>query len=284
MNILNWLQKPYPLIEEPKEKLILALSFGIFVFLFLLIFKPFGADEIIKNQSLFLAGFGLCVFIGLLINYMIIPFFFPSIFCLEKWKIKKEIIYLISSFVVIALLNYTYNTVVGKNIAIYKSLSEFLGITISIGLLPVVILTFIIERNLTKKNTLKAEELSKSLLKPTEIKTSETSIAIESESLKVDSLKMNLNDFVFATSDNNYTTVFYLKDDTLNRKLLRLSIKNLEHQLSGFQNIIRCHRSYIVNKQMIKRIKGNARSLVLLVNYYDEAIPVSRSFPKEKLV
>ncbi|MEO1383127.1 MAG: LytTR family DNA-binding domain-containing protein, partial [Bacteroidota bacterium] len=93
-----------------------------------------------------------------------------------------------------------------------------------------------------------------------------------------------LPNFLFATSDNNYSTVFYWEEGTLTRKLLRLSLKNLENQLAEVPAIVRCHRSYIVNKEKIQGFKGNARSLTLKLEGYEERIPVSRNFPKEQLL
>ena len=284
MSLKKWLRKPYPLLETTKDKLLLAFSFGIFVYLFLLVFEPFDADKITNNKSLFLSGFGVCVFTGLVINYFILPYIFPIVFNPEKWQIKKEILYIVFSFTIIAIFNYSYNTIIGKDISQYRSLFNFLGITVAIGMFPVVILTFLIERNLNKKNTSNAEILSKYLTDKKAVSKEPIQIQIESEALKSKPLGINLNDFVFAKSDNNYSTIFYFNDNELKHQLLRLSFRNLEDQLSEFKNIIRCHRSYIVNKHKIKSVKGNARSLLLEIENYQGVIPVSRNFPKENLV
>jgi len=282
MNITHWLNKPYPLIERTKNKILISASFGLFVYIFLLVYQPFGSHQVGHNKSLFFLGFGACVFIGLLLNYLILPHLFPKLFNPEKWQVRKEIIFILCCFTLITLLNFTYNSIFGETISEYRNLLEFSGITVSIGIFPVIILFFLNERNLDKKNILKAKELYKTISSPnSEI---DTLVSIEPETLKSKSLKLNLKDFIFAISDNNYVTLFYLKENNLQRKLLRLSLKNLENQLINFENIIRCHRSYLVNKENIKNVKGNARSLTLEMKGYHSFIPVSRSFSKKNLI
>lgn len=279
-----WLNKPYPLLTNKRDKFILAFSFALFVFLFLLIFEPFDSHKIPYQKPLFFAGFGLCTFIGLCITYFLFPALISKIFNPEKWQIKKEIGYLMSSFLVITILNYFYyDSFIPRDVGL-KSIWEFLGITTVIGLFPMVILIFILERKLSKKNSDDAADWSKSILTKELSSVDDKQISIAPESLKSSPLHLNLRDFVFAKSDNNYTTIFYLENEALQKSLIRLSIKNLEQQLSKYSTIVRCHRSYLVNKQKISALKGNARSLVLKVEQYPGVIPISRQFPKEKLV
>lgn len=46
MDISSWLKKPYPFIENPKDKWILIILSSLFVGLFLIIFQPFDANKI----------------------------------------------------------------------------------------------------------------------------------------------------------------------------------------------------------------------------------------------
>ncbi len=284
IRISNWLKKPYPLLENLQQKLLLASSFGVFVAVFLMVFQPFDADTFIGNKYRFLSGFGLCVFLGLSFTYILLPYVFPRIFHPERWNIGKEILYLISTFLVIAHINYFYNTYVGANRAVYRSLPEFIGITIAVGILPVIIFIFLLERSLSKKNTQKAVELSATLEQAENQVTELKLLSIQSENLKEPTFSINHTDFIFATSDNNYTTIYYTLEDHVQSRLLRLSISSLESQLTSFPEILRCHRSYLINKNKIQRVKGNARSLVVFLEGHDQSIPVSRSFAKERLI
>ena len=71
MKVINWLNKPYPLIQNTRSKLLLVLSFAVFVYVFLLIFQPFGAaQQVAEGRSYYLIGFGLTVGVALSINYL----------------------------------------------------------------------------------------------------------------------------------------------------------------------------------------------------------------------
>jgi len=65
--------------------------------------------------------------------------------------------------------------------------------------------------------------------------------------------------------------------------LIRISLRKVEKQLAGFDNIIRCHRSHIINAQNIDKMSGNARSYNIHFNKLEFQIPVSRNFPQKML-
>ena len=136
------------------------------------------------------------------------------------------------------------------------------------------------ELYMSRKNTVEADALTRKLSNQTE-GVSTGVLSIKPETKRSEALILATSDFLFATSDNNYSTIFYLKEGKLERQLLRLSMKNLELQLNGSEAIVRCHRSYMVNKSKIKKFRGNARSLFLELTDCEEKIPVSRSFSRD---
>ena len=64
------------------------------------------------------------------------------------------------------------------------------------------------------------------------------------------------------------------------QQIIRNTLKYTEEQLQPKQ-FIRCHKSYIVNKEKIVFIKGNLKDLKLRLAGLDFDIPVSRNLPKE---
>jgi hypothetical protein len=280
---MTWFNRPYPLLESTQNKLFVILGFGLFIPIFLYVYQPFGIADVVESYKVwYVSGIGLHISFVLALNYFLVPKLFPKFFNPERWTIWKEILYILSSFFLATCSNYIYNGTVGRDISPYRSFPEFLGITVAVGIFPVMIMVFWMERNLSSRNTLKANEYSKLL--PKRKKKTQQFLTIASESTKTTDLQIALQDFIFATSDNNYSTIFFEQDGELQRKLLRLSFKSLENQMREHSQIIRCHKSYIVNRERIQQIKGNARSLMLQVDLYEEMIPVSRSFPKENLM
>ena len=283
MTIQSWLNKPYPLLSRPRDKGLFVLVFGIFTFLFLLLYQPFGTERVKDYQTLFLMGFGMSVSTSLSLTYFIVPLIFKPLFDQENWKIKNEIVYLVISFLVVSLSNYIYYSSVGAEIGIHRSFGEFIGISLSIGIFPLIIIIFLTELYLNRRNQETATELSGQIPEiGSEVKSQ--SLNIIPETTRSSPLNLSLEDFLFATSDNNYSTIFFLKNGKVSRELLRLSLKNLENQLAEVPSIVRCQRSYIVNKDKIQNFRGNTRSLTLVLEGYPERIPVSRSFPKVQLL
>jgi DNA-binding LytR/AlgR family response regulator len=95
-----------------------------------------------------------------------------------------------------------------------------------------------------------------------------------------ESLTFNLPDLLFIEADDNYSTVMWKESGTLQKKLLRVNLKNLESQLDN-SFTLRCHRSYIVNVNAISAISGNTNGYKLKINGSDFSIPVSRPKGKE---
>lgn len=280
---MNWFLRPYPLLQSFKSKLLVIIGFGLFIPTFLYIYQPIGISEISDEYRFqYVIGIGLNISFVLALNYFIVPMLFQKVFNPEKWVIWKEILYILSTFFYVTCANYIYNNTVGQDISPPRDFVQFIGITIAVGFFPVMFMVFLMERNLYTKNSQKANEYRKLL--PRKNKKSKKIITIVSESSKSDDLVIDLNDFIFATSDNNYSTIYYESNESIQKVLLRLSFKNLEEQVSGYDSIIRCHKSYIVNRNRILNIKGNARSLSLEMDLHQNLIPVSRSFPKEKLI
>jgi len=275
---MKWLNAPYPLLQKAKYKWLFALLTGLFVFVFLIFFQPFGAGQSIPYKYIFLAGFGVSVFLGVAVTYFILPKLFPVFFRPEKWTIGKEILLQSCCILIISAFNSLHNYNWWRDIDFYQTFLNFLIITTSIGIFPIIGLIFFKERTLSKRNIERARLISNQL-PPAAVEETIT-LQIQEESVKESPIVMQLTEFVYAQSEGNYITVYYLEDNVIMQKLIRLSLKQLEIQLEHLSQIKRCHRSYLINTQHIKAIDGNARSLNIQLDNVATPIPVSRSFTK----
>ncbi|GAA0872178.1 hypothetical protein GCM10009117_13250 [Gangjinia marincola] len=275
---MQWLNSPYPLLQNAKYKWLFALLSGIFVFVFLIVFQPFGAAQSISYKYVFLAGFGVSVFLGVATTYFILPGLFRKFFNPEKWTIAKEILLQFCCILIISAFNSLHNYNWWRTIDLYHNFFIFLKITASIGIFPIIGLIFYKERKLSKRNIERARLLSNQL-SPSRVEETIT-VQIQDESVKASPLVMLLSDFLYAQSEGNYITIYYLDGSTLTHKLIRLSLKQLEIQVEHLSQIKRCHRSYLINTQHIMAIDGNARSLNIHLDNVATSIPVSRSFSK----
>jgi DNA-binding LytR/AlgR family response regulator len=82
----------------------------------------------------------------------------------------------------------------------------------------------------------------------------------------------------YLESAENYVSICYLNKDKVSRYLLRDTLKNAEEIFSGTE-IIRCHRSFIVNFDKVKVIRKDKDGLRLeLDNPAVMDIPVSKTY------
>ena len=275
---MQWLSSPYPLLQKARYKWLFALLSGLFVFVFLIVFEPFGAAQSIPYKYVFLAGFGVSVFLGVATTYFILPRIFREFFNPEKWTIAKEIPLQFCCILIISAFNSLHNFNWWRDIDLYQNFFIFLKITISIGIFPILGLVFFKERILSKRNIERARLLYNQL---TPAAVEETiKVQIQEESVKESPILMQLSDFLYAQSEGNYIKIYYLDRSVLVHKLIRLSLKQLEAQLENISQIKRCHRSYLVNMQHITSVDGNARSLTIQLDKVASPIPVSRPFSK----
>ena len=102
-------------------------------------------------------------------------------------------------------------------------------------------------------------------------------------SIKTDTrekLKINLKDLLYIEAQENYSKIVWIDDDGVNEKLLRVTLKNIEDQIVD-SNIVRCHRSFIINLKVNYSILGNSNGYRLKSNLLKNTIPISRSLGKE---
>ena len=280
----QWILAPFPFFESSKIKWIVSIGFGLFIFLFLLTFQPFGISEVYPNKLLYLAGFGLITTLILIISLVVLPLILPQFFENQKWNVVKQILLLLINTLVIAGINYEYSHRFLNAIHIQTpNLLNFIFITFSVALIPITFLVFIMSSYLKKWTQESAIELNKEMLKRKNNQAGNNPVLTLNTDLKNERLVICKNDFLFAKSEDNYTLIHYFKDQKLTSQLLRISLKSLAQQLEVFPSIVRCHRSYVVNKQYITKISGNARSYFLHLKDHQEPAPVSRSFPIENL-
>jgi DNA-binding LytR/AlgR family response regulator len=82
----------------------------------------------------------------------------------------------------------------------------------------------------------------------------------------------------YIESDTNYITIFYENQGKIEKYLMRSSLKMvLEENVND--NLVRCHRSYIVNFEKVKMYKKDRDGgIIELLDDSLQAIPVSKSY------
>ncbi len=279
----------------------MALGFGLFTYLFLLLFQPFGGQAI-QDKVVVLAGFGLSVSACIAFSYLVLPKLVPQWFRPASWQIKNEVLFLVFNLLLTSVANYYYNLSV-DDIGISKhSLLGFVGITSAVGFFPILIMLFLVELLLSRSNGQLASYNNRDLVMisrlPAESKLPQSQqspegfpvgnglsdrLTINGEGSKTRPIEILVQDFLYAVSDGNYMTFYYLDKtrEAIKSHLVRITIKDTLDQTKGIESVYRCHKSYIVNLMHAERFDGNARSMYIVLRQQQKQVPVSRSLVAE---
>lgn len=273
-----WCNKPYYLIDNFGVKLSMVLGVGAFTYLFLLIFQPYGIHEAIEANPFLITGYGFLVSFSLFITYFILPKTFSFFFSVKSWTVKKEATFLLISFLIISTTNYFYHINFVTQYMPTFSFLKFVAVVLSIGVFPVFFIIFMVERHLFRKHNVPTKEVIQNIRKE-----KKEIVSIPSDNIKEAPFVFDIDSILYAQSNNNYTTILYIENQKVKKKLMRITLKKVAIILEQYPQFVRCHRSYLVNKNEISKIEGNARSLQVHFNLIEDIVPVSRSFPKEQL-
>jgi hypothetical protein len=283
--IISWLSTPYFFNPSKKFKLKVSFYHGLFIFLFLYIFKPFylAQFEIIILE--YTIGIGTIAFLATFMILYFPPLIFKEYFNEDNWTIGRNLFLMAIAITFIGILLWYFGEMYKEPYNLKKlSLLQFLFYTFLVSLIPLTFFIFINERNVRERREKKVSEI-KEIKRKKEINISKKltkEITIKSENGK-EKISFNIDDLVYITSQGNYAS-FFLKDDKdLQEKILRVTLIKIVNELEEYSNIIKCHKSYIVNINFIDDISGNARGYLLKSKFISFNIPVSRKFSKQSL-
>jgi LytTr DNA-binding domain len=267
--------QPYPFVEKTTRHAFLQSAIeGIFVALFLVIIQPFDTSNIeIEHKNLYLASYGMVTFFcAILLRFGIFKAF-PNFFSETKWTIAREIASILFLIFLIALGNILLTIFLFNISFTFKQSLEMLVSVLTIGVFPIsfgVLVNYIIQ--LKKYN--KPFDVEKGLNSPKVESNQEISLLAENEKDKIDIDPKNL---VYITSSDNYSTVFFLKNNELDKELIRSSLSRLENQIQN-EKIVRTHRSFIVNLMHVQKVSGNAQGYKLHIQDQEIQLPVARKY------
>lgn len=286
-NLKTWLATPYYYNPSTKFKFKVSLVFGLFVFLFLYVFRPFTLYSFKEYLLEYTFSIGLITFAGSFLTLALPPLLFKKYFKEDNWTVGKSILLIALGLFLVGSVLWYY----GKWFKAEKDIKHieylmFLYYTFLVGVIPILLGVFFNEKMVRLRRQKKAEEIT--TIKTQKIEEKKPVLpnkVILKSGNKKESLTFFIEDLVYITSQGNYAS-FFLKNNKneLKEKILRVTLTKIKENLEEYPNIIRCHKSYIVNTKYINEIKGNARGYLLESTLIDHQIPVSRNFSKKALM
>ena len=96
-----------------------------------------------------------------------------------------------------------------------------------------------------------------------------------------DTYHFNPDKLLFVRSEGNYCEIHSALGGSVQKELVRLALRSFEQQMQEYPDIIRVHRSYMVNLEKVQSVSGNAQGYRLKMEFGTEEVPVSRSYLAE---
>lgn len=282
--IKNWLNRPYYSQISNTYNIIVSVAIGIVVSLFLIIFQPFRIHLLGENLVIFCLGYGLIAILSVNLVLYTIPKIFKDYYNPDSRTILKQLILLNLVVLVSATISYPYHLYIRNSINQEQIAGYFLIITqtYSIGLFPILLWLYYDEQQLRKKRKINTEKINKDKNFRNEVTDQEEIITLKSEKSN-NIISIDINKIVYISSEGNYASFFIHDVNGLKENIFRVTLSQIIKELNGYKNIVRCHKSYIINTRYIKEYSGNARGYLIKTTKSNLEIPVSRKFKKEDL-
>lgn len=276
----TFFQKVPKYLLEKRSQIIMVLFVSIFAVAFINIFQPFGSDTWIDNNKITTTTYflwsTLLVCIGMIVvaisrvimyNFSRKPSHNITILKYIGW-VFIELLLLSGAFTVLALIvKGNLNLTTDDPMEIYVNAIKN---TIYILFIPYIIciLFFSYQNNKIKLRELMGENLG---FKSSNLISIRDSRGI----LQLSVAKENL---LYIESADNYICIWYQKGEVLKKKLLRITMKEISEQLAD-TNIVRCHRSYLINLDLVKVMRREKENMFLELGVPNvKEIPISKTY------
>jgi hypothetical protein len=272
---------PYYLNNGRKNTL-LILGHSVFVILFLFIFHPTHLEHFKK-----IIVIGSVIFIVLYATIIWLPKVLPDIIDTLSWTIGKHILFTMLQCVVIGIIApvaiYHMGLAPDPEMTLWQIAMKFQVSMLMYGSVSITLVTFVIRNVMLKTSLSNAIQANLELGKIRQIDQEIAPAASDRIIIHSDTsekLEIHLPDLLYIESDDNYSTIYWKNGHGLEKKILRVNLKNVETQLDN-DFIVRCHRSFIVNINSITHVSGNTNGYKLSIRDTEITVPVSRRKGKE---
>lgn len=271
---------------EKRNQIIMVLFVSVFAIVFINIYKPFGSDKWIGfngiTDTLYLVWSTVLVTMGMVV---------VAISRVVMYHITRRpdhnmtgLKYIIWVFVELLLLSGAFTLlalIVESNLNFQAStdpLKTFFNAmqnTVFIIGIPyfICVLCFSYLERSAKLKALMNENIGFK---------SQSLISIK-DSRGVLQLSVAKENLLYIESADNYICIWYQKNETLKKQLIRITMKDISEQLSG-TNVVRCHRSYMVNLDLVKVMRREKENLFLELGVAGvKEIPISKTYGEKVL-
>ncbi len=260
-------------------KLLLFVTF--FVLIFIVIFKPFNSNNWIEGMSIdkFVIYSIIMVTMGLgvLAISRIIMYKSRHHITLYYWTYT---IWMLGEILAISIVCSLFAWLIHpRNADYFQILPYTLQYTTLVLFLPFIISWLFFElkyKNLALEHVKKNG--TKSILNSKVEESGLINFTDDKGNLK---LSVSLDNLFYIEAADNYVKICYINKEKVTHFILRNSLKNIEDSFSDI-NLIRCHRSYIINFLKVKVMRREKDGLYIEMDSKSlPDIPISKTYAKK---
>jgi hypothetical protein len=275
----TFLNQQYGLFESKYNRLIISLGIFCFVWFVLFSFGIFDLSYFSVLQRFYITGvYSLFELLSLLFNSFIV---YERV--VKKHTYATTTAWIIWIIFCIGVSNFLVTTKVFgfENFSLYVFIKNqiytlILGLIITpFGLM--IHYNFVLRQKILKIETIQSE--TSAVKQKPEVN---EMIFLRSD-YNNDSFEVSLNRIIFIKSADNYIDVYYSAGDTISHKFIRNTLTAIE-QMQIHPDLVRCHRSYIVNRRKIRSLEGNSYGYTMLLEGSNQKIPLSRKYKRDFII
>ena len=265
------LQNNYDFFLSDRYKWAISLGTGLFFYIFLLVFLPFGVSNFNPNHKYsleFITVMGefmmLTIALLLFCEFVLKPRIIPK--ATLRWVLLWSILLMLAG----GLGNYLlYNWIGIWHDLSWGSAGEFVINCSSVFIFPFLGFFFYFRYRMLKE---RFQEMVLNL----EISPDVTTLIHFEGQGKADQFSVVNEDFRYAQAQDNYVALFYVKNGVLKTELIRSSLSELlENTLC--KDLVRVHRSFAVNLRAVRSFSAGP-SVQLFLKDVQLPIPLSKTY------
>lgn len=282
-NLLGILRQPFPLHLPSASALRLRIGIAVLVYLFLFIFKPFGIAYCHGEYlALIVGGYSLIAFLVMWFFEEVVQRRFSRIFREDNWTVGKAVAWIWFITFVVGIVNAFYHWWLDPGKGGIEGLHIF-AFTLIVGVFPFSLWIVWRFAMLYRHYKQQAESLSVLVSPSTHVEKEKHDAydIVLFQDHKKTKVAIPARDILFIESAQNYIVIYSGTPENIQKTMLRCTLQQAEDVVRGKHDLVRCHRSFIVNLTKVASLGGNAQGYKLVMNSIDKVVPVSRKYEKE---
>ena len=259
---MTFLQKQIHFTASIPRKIGIGVILGLFLSFVIIVLEPFDTDQFHSDHKiLVLSIFGILFGAAFIVYSILENLWYYRV--RKVWRVYHELISTILFFAFAGSIIYLYNSLVINRLD-YSFRNQLLYLrTIVLAMVPVMAPVVIyLRQKLGEKR----------------IPVPAGSVVLVGEN-KNEVLKLEKEDLLFVKAVENYVEICFVDQNKQVISLtFRQTLSNVYRQVPFLE---KCHRSYLVNRNVIREISGNSQSAKISFVHGEETIPLSKTYYKE---